>query len=423
VSGGRRRRRPRFWRPVPRPLAGSRLPRELRPRRVPRLAAAIPGGVRSPEFSLLLQRIDRSPLHQSSDVTFYTRGADAFSAMAAAVAAAEREVLLESYIFKDDRLGKAAAEFLRAAAERGVAVKVMADAVGSWETRGSFWQHLAEHGVEVQLFHTLVRHPLYQAHRDHRKILVVDRRLAFTGGMNIGDEYAVGEGGTPAWRDTHARVAGSAAWEMAVVFSEGWVRAGGEPLDLQATPAEQPPGLATQVLDSRPGRGHVESAAVLGAIVGAARETVWITNSYFAPRHAVVGLLAGAVRRGVDVRLLLAGPTDVPLVRHAGHGLYSALLRAGVRLFEYQASVLHAKTLVADDYVSVVGSSNLDYRSFRFNAECNLLVLGAAPARALSAAFASDLEAAQEIRAADWKRRSLAHRWGDALARSLSPLL
>src|SRR6185503_15631140 len=122
-------------------------------------------------------------------------------------------------------------------------------------------------------------------------------------------------------------------------------------------------------------------------------------------------------------RLLLAGPTDVPLVRHAGHGLYSALLRAGVRLFEYQASVLHAKTLVADDYVSVVGSSNLDYRSFRFNAECNLLVLGAAPARALSAAFASDLEAAQEIRAADWKRRSLAHRWGDALARSLSPLL
>jgi len=300
---------------------------------------------------------------------------------------------------------------------------VLTDAVGSWETRRAFWTHLAAHGVEVQLFHTLVSHPLYQAFRDHRKILVVDRRLAFTGGMNIGDEYAVGEGGTRAWRDTHARVAGSAAWEMAVVFSEGWVRAGGEPLDLPPLPADQPPGLPTQVLDSRPGRGHVESAAVLGAIVGAARQRLWITNSYFAPRRAVVGLLGAAVRRGVDVRLLLPGPTDVPLVRHAGHGLFAGLLDGGVRLWEYQASVLHAKTLVADDYVSVVGSSNLDYRSFRFNAECNLLVIGEAPARTLAAAFERDLTEAREIRATEWRARPLAHRWGDAAARVLSPLL
>ncbi len=408
---------------MPRPREGTRLPRELRPRRVPRLAAALPGGVRDPGFMLLLQRIDRSPLHQASEVTIYTEGAEALHAMASAVAEARREVLLESYIFKDDRVGKAAAEFLRAAAERGVTVRVLADAVGSWETHAAFWSHLGEHGIEVRIFHSLLHHPLYHAFRDHRKILVVDRAVAFTGGMNIGDEYALREGDAPAWRDTHARVAGSAAWEMAVVFSEGWVRAGGEPLDIQPLPAEQPPGLRTQVLDSRPGRGHIESAAVLGAIVGAARRRLWITNSYFAPRRAVVGLLAAAVLRGVDVRLLLSGPTDVPLVRHAGHGLYARLLRAGVRLWEYQPSVLHAKTLVADDWVAVVGSSNLDYRSFRFNAECNLLVLGEGPARSLAEAFERDLEVAREIRQPEWDARSLAHRLGDALARKLAPLL
>lgn len=422
MSGGGRRRR-RFWRAVPRPLAGTRLPRELRPRRVPRLAEALPGGVRDPGFALLLQRIDRSPLHHAPEVDIYTRGADAFAAMASAVLNAEREVLLESYIFKDDRLGKAGAEILRGAAERGVAVKVLADAVGSWGTHAAFWTHLGEHGIEVRLFHTLLRNPLYQGVRDHRKILVVDRRIAFTGGMNIGDEYVVGTGETPAWRDTHARVVGTPAWEMAVVFNEGWVRAGGHSLELPALEATLHPGIRVQVLDSRPGRGHVESAAVLGAIAGAARQRLWITNSYFAPRRAVVGLLAAAVRRGVDVRLLLPGKTDVALVRHAGHGLYASLLAAGVRLWEYQPSVLHAKTLMADNYVAVVGSSNLDYRSFRFNAECNLLMLGDAPGGALARAFEEDLGSSVEIHAAEWRRRGGGHRLGDGLALCLAPWL
>lgn len=422
MSRGRRLRK-RFWRPVPRPRAGTRLPRELRPRLVPRLGEALAAGVRDPGFLGLLQRIDRSPMHRARQVTIYSRGAEAFVAMAAAVQGARREVLLESYIFKDDRLGKAAAEYLRGAAERGVSVRVLADAVGSWGTRSTFWTHLARHGVEVRLFHSLVRHPLFHAFRDHRKILVVDREVAFTGGMNIGDEYAVGEGSTPAWRDTHARVTGGPAWEMAVVFEEGWVRAGGAPLELPPFEAGGSPGFAAQVLDSRPGRGHAESAAVLGLVVGAARQRLWITNSYFAPRRRAVHLLGGAARRGVDVRLLLPGPTDVPLVRHAGHGLYGALLRRGVRLWEYQPSVLHAKTLVADDYVAVVGSSNLDYRSFRFNAECNLLVLGDQPGAALARAFVDDLEHSQEVTLDFWRRRSLGHRLGDRLASALSPLL
>jgi cardiolipin synthase len=256
---------------------------------------------------------------------------------------------------------------------------------------GAFWTHLGRHGIEVRLFHRLSHRPLYQAFRDHRKILVVDREVAFTGGMNIADEYAVGDGGTPAWRDTHAhrRLGGLGDGGG---LSEGWVRrrraVGAAAADRRAAA-----GVPTQVLDSRPGRGHVESAAVL------ARSSVRRGGGCGSPTPTAPRgggrLLAGAVRHGVDVRLLLPGPTDA-----AGATPPRALrqaLRRGVRLWEYQPSVLHAKTLVADDFVAVVGSSNLDYRSFRFNAECNLLMLGDQPAQALTDAFEADLRSPPEI--------------------------
>ena len=416
-----RRRRRRFL-PVPRPRSGSALPPELRPWRAFRIGEALAGGLEDPQLPRLLQRIDRSPLWPAYGVEIYTRGEVALEAMCDAIAGARREVLLESYIFKDDGIGRRAGLLLESAAARGVRVCVLADAIGSWATRGSFWSGLTEHGVEVRLFHTLVSHPLYQAYRDHRKILVVDRETAFTGGMNIADEYGAADR-DDLWRDTHVRVEGPPAWEMAVVFAEGWQRAGGEPLDLEPLAAEFEPGPPALVLDSRPGRGHIESAAVLALLAGAARRRLWITSSYFAPRRRTVRLLGRVAARGVDVRLLLPGPTDVPLVRHAGHGHFASLLRRGVRLFEYRRSVLHAKTLAADGQVAVVGSSNLDFRSFRFNAECNLVVLDKRAAARLEEAFDEDLESAEEIREPEWGRRRFAHRAGDRLARWLSPIL
>lgn len=420
MSRGSPRRR-RFF-PVPRPRAGTALRPELRPRRSFRLGEALAGGLDDPQLPRLLQRIDRSPLWPAYGVEIYTRGELALDAMCDAIAGARREVLLESYIFKDDGVGRRAALLLQSAAARGVQVRVLADALGSWGTRGSFWSALGEHGVEVRLFHSLVSHPLFQAYRDHRKILVVDRQTAFTGGMNIADEYGAAER-SDLWRDTHVRVEGPPAWEMAVVFAEGWERAGGAPIELEPLAAEFAAGAPALVLDSRPGRGHMESAAVLALLAGAARRRLWITSSYFAPRPRTVRLLGRVAARGVDVRLLLPGPTDVPLVRHAGHGHFAALLRRGVRLFEYRRSVLHAKTLAADGRLAVVGSSNLDYRSFRFNAECNLVILDPGAAARLEDAFTEDLESSEEITEPAWSRRRFAHRAGDRLARALSPLL
>jgi len=150
---------------------------------------------------------------------------------------------------------------------------------------------------------------------------------------------------------------------------------------------------------------------------------VWITNSYFAPTPRAIRAIEDTVERGVDVRLLLPGSSDAPLVRHAGHGYFGDLLRCGARIFEYQPAILHAKTLLVDDFVSVVGSTNLDYRSFQFNAEANLVILDDTSAMSLAQAFEDDLAHSAEITPEDWGRRSLLHRLGDRLARCLAPLL
>jgi cardiolipin synthase len=384
--------------------------------------------VRDPGFEQLLGRIDAAPFHWGNRVEVFQRGEDAFQSMRAAVAEAREEILLESYIFKDDATGYEFLEQLARAAGRGVKVRVLADSFGSLWTGSRFWHEMRSRGVDVRLFHPLLPYLWYQPFRDHRKILVVDRRVAFTGGMNIADEY--GSSGFSArggpWRDTHARVEGPVAWEMAVVFSEGWQRAEGGTFEISpliVDPSENRPGARILVLDSRPARGHRESAAVLAAIVGAARKSVFITNAYFAPSWVAIRILTEAARRGVDVRLLLPGLSDVPLVRHAGHGYFRALLSKGVRIFEYRGAVLHSKSLVADGFVSVVGSTNLDFRSFRFNAECNLVILDEPTGKQMTASFEEDLTRSDEIQLASWKRRPILHRWGDSLARRLSPLL
>jgi len=409
-----------------RPGANRRLPRELRVRRVGRLARALPDGLRDPGFEVLLRRIDGAPILGGNEVKVFVRGEDAFASMCEAVAAARREILLESYIYKDDATGRSFLDGLSVAARRGVEVNVLADALGSFSTRSAFWQEMKRRGIHVRLFHPLFSRLWYQPFRDHRKILVVDRRIAFTGGMNIGEEY----GSTAAnrgesWRDTHVRVAGPAAWEMAVVFSEGWIQAGGEPIAHAPLPAEEAeaPGTRILVMDSRPHRGQAESASALAAIAGGARRNLWITNAYFAPGWSAVRVLGEAAQRGVDVRLLLPGRTDVPIVRHAAHGYYERLLSKGVRIFEYQTAILHAKSLVADGCVSVVGSTNLDFRSFLFNAECDLALLDEVMALRMEEAFEEDLRGAVEVHRTLWRRRPVLKKMGDRLACWLAPVL
>jgi cardiolipin synthase len=210
---------------------------------------------------------------------------------------------------------------------------------------------------------------------------------------------------------------------MAGVFGEGWARAGGSRLGLDGPTASGEAGARVLILDSRPMRGGEETAAVLTAILGAARRRVWITMAYFAPRTRGLLTLCEAASRGVDVRMILPGKSDVALVRHAGHGFFASLLSRGVRLYEYQTAVLHAKTLVADGLVSVIGSTNFDFRSFELNAECNFVIKDPDTGALMERHFEEDLRACAEIDAAGWRRRFVLHRLGDAVARRLAPML
>ena len=388
------------------------------------LAAALPGGLADPGFERLLGRIEESPIHRGNGVRVFFRGPEAFAAMLEDVAAASTEILLESYILRDDDTGRDFQRGLEAAAARGVTVRVLADAFGSLTTSAAFWRDLRAAGIEVRLFHGLGVPLRALPFRDHRKILVADRRVAYTGGMNIGDEYGSALlSRERVFRDTHARVEGPAAAEMAAVFREGWRRARGTDFALEPVAWTERPGASVLVLDSRPGRGAREVSAALAAIAGGARRRLWLTTAYFAPRPRVTAILGRAAARGVDVRLLVPGRTDVPLVRHAGHGFFAGLLARGVRVFEYEAAVLHAKTLVADGLVSVVGSSNVDFRSFERNAECNFAIVDATIAAAMEKQFEEDLAVSAEIRLEAWRQRPWIHRAGDAAARALAPLL
>ncbi len=390
-----------------------------------RIAGTFADGVRDPAFVQLLSRIDEDVPLGARRVEVFFEGPQAFASMLEAVGSAREEVLLESYIFKDDPTGRSFQAALIAAARRGVTVRVLADGIGSVETRREFWREMEAGGVQARIFRPLGLRPLRLLfRRDHRKILVVDRRVVFTGGMNIGDEYGSSLlTRDHLFRDTHSRVEGAPAREMALVFQEAWVESGGAPLAMAPIPTGPDRDPRVLILDSRPGRGQRELASVFASIVAAARKRLWITVAYFAPRHRALTILGGAARRGVDVRLLLPGRTDIAIVRHAGHALYSPLLRRKVRVFEYDGAILHAKTLVADGYLSVVGSSNLDFRSLEFNAECNFLILDEATGGRMEAAFEEDLSNAREIRLGPWRRRGSLHRTADHLARMLSPLL
>jgi cardiolipin synthase len=453
-------------------LPTSRIPRELRAYRAWALAHRLPGGVRDDAFVELVQRIEGGVRHRCPPVQLLPDGEEAFHDVVSWLEEAQDEILVETYILRDDRIGATVKAALAAAAGRGVRVCVLADAVGSLNTRDTFWTALEADGVIVRLFHRLRHVPLEALRRDHRKIIVIDRRVAYVGGMNIGEEYGSSIGKhEDAWRDTFMRVEGTVAEELAAVFAEGWDRAKGPPLPgleyvswsegIMVPPHDTVEALgahalrarverkvgqlrdrrrgrrvrrgvdvwnapdagsagAVLVLDSRPGRGQREMLAVMSALVGGARERLWVTTPYFAPPSRALTLLAGAARRGIDVRLLLPGPrTDVPIVRHAAHGAYAKLLRSGVRVFEYQRATLHAKTVVVDGHASIVGSSNLDFRSFWLNAECNLLVFDDECGAGLERAFLTDCEGSEEITRAAWRRRTLVHRVLDRGARAL----
>lgn len=354
-------------------------------------------------------------------------GREAIEAMLEAIGHARHSVRLETFIFHPDRIGDAFRAALLAAQRRGVRVRVMCDAFGSIGLPTSYWNDLVAAGGEFRWFNPLHIHRII--YRNHRKILVVDDAVAFIGGLNIGVEYG-GDGVTSGWRDLGLRIEGALARQLADAFNELFARADGRHRPFQRLRRTRDDDVVAgqdwQLLLTGPGRGHRVLRQSLAHDFAEAR-SIRIVSAYFLPGLRLLRALKRAARRGAQVQLILAGKSDVPLMRVATRSLYPSLLRAGVEIYEYKPQILHAKMVIVDDVI-YAGSANLDARSLGINYEVMVRLPQAALAEDARRIFAEDLRRCHRIdlkllRRARTRWEKLVLRWAMFLFARLDPYL
>ena len=365
-------------------------------------ADVVPVERRSSERTLLEQAFNRaagSPLVGGNSIRLLRNASENYPAWLEAIAAAERTIHFETYIIWDDDAGKTFVDALSEKARAGVRVRLIYDWLGAiGKTRRSFWDPLTRAGAEVRCFNPpRLAHPLGWLHRDHRKALIVDGRVAFVSGLCVGQQW-VGDTrkGTEPWRDTGVDLRGPAVDMIEQAFSRAWSVAGPSDLSEDPSPDSKSVGtVAVRVVASEPWSTRMLRLDVLMA--GAARERLWLTDAYFAGTPEYVQALRAAAADGVDVRLLVPGSSDIPLLRPISRAGYRPLLECGVRVYEWRGSMLHAKTAVVDDHWARVGSSNLNIASWIGNWELDVAVDDRTFGAAMAAMYLVDLGNATEI--------------------------
>jgi cardiolipin synthase len=356
-------------------------------------------------------------------VTLLHDGATCLPAMLDAIESAEQEVLLEMYWFGSDRTGWRFARTLCEKARQGVKVCVIYDAVGSIDADESMFADMMAAGCDVRQYNPIAP---WRArfniglvnNRDHRKILVVDQCVGFTGGVNIGDPWAAESEGGGGWRDDMIRIEGEAALQMRDVFLHTWRELGGK-LPYPRIASSEISARGTRIPEDGSPVSVLASTyrATRAAIrrsyldqIRRAKERIYITNSYFVPDRVIRRALIRAVRRGADVKVLVPGDSDVPAVYYAGRRLYRRLMAAGIELYEWQGTVLHAKTAIVDQRWCTVGTYNMDYRSWRANLEVNVTVEDPGVASAMAERFQADIAHSVKIDRHEWRFRPLSER-------------
>ncbi len=370
------------------------------------------------------------------ELTLFVESRPLIAAMVDDIRAARDRVWLETYIFLDDAAGLAVAGALAERARAGADVRVLYDAVGSQATPWAFFDGLTAAGANVHAFHSL-REALWRFRplrilnrRDHRKLLVVDDRVAYFGGMNVVDVSSVHTvaqaehlPASAGWRDVHVRLTGPQQREVAESFDRSWRRAHGEAVPWK--PRAYRKGLlaagaeSIQFFDSGPGPGYGSAARLFARLIQGARRRLTLSMAYFLPVGGVLRALLRAPRRGVAVRVIVPGASDVPLVQHATRHLYTALLRRRFRVYERQVNMLHSKVMVADDQWAAVGSCNLDARSLYINLEFVAVIHSRPLARALNRVMRYEVARSKRVTLQEYRERSWWRRLVNRLAWAL----
>jgi cardiolipin synthase len=348
-----------------------------------------------------------------------------FPALTEAIRNAKESVDLESYIFKDDKAGGIIAAALIDAARRGVEVRVLVDGTGSFWS-GALLERLKQAGVKAYVFHPIRLWSLYKiGRRSHRKILVVDGRISFTGGFCIADNW-LGDARNPdEWRDIMVRATGPVSAQMQAIFGENWTYTTGEILaGDKFYPALAPAGdIPAQAVKMSHGDSSSLAEMLYILAIQSAKKSIHIQNAYFVPDAQICNALIEAAKRGVDVRVMVPGRhIDMPLVRMASQSSYGDLLQGGVRIFEYSKTMMHNKDAVVDGIFATIGSINVDQRSLRENAEESLSFYDRGFAAELEATFAADEKNCHEITYQSWRKRGLHQRLAELISGFFQPL-
>ena len=386
-----------------------------------------------PPINQRLLRLTKSlaqvPTYVGNDIDIFTSGKEKFDALKRDIQAAKSYIHLQYYIFENDVIGNEMRDLLVAKAREGVEVRVIYDHVGSFTINAAFFQRMRRDGVDAHAFLRITFTQLANRlnWRNHRKLVVIDGRVGYIGGMNIADRYVTGTRTMTPWRDTHLRILGPAVAGLEFSFAVDWnfMKRG---LLTLPVPANEPgtvhPGNEiVQVLPSGPtGKWSNISFVFLKAIANA-QKCVYIQTPYFLPNDALLKALQTSALSGVDVRLMLPRHTDSRLLKLAAGSYLKECMLAGIKVYFYEPTMIHAKCVIVDDDFTTTGSTNFDFRSFEHNFECNVLVYGREFNKRMKDIYLEDQAKCTRVYLAQWRRRPLAVKAVESLVRLLSPIL
>ena len=371
---------------------------------------AVSRTVAKPFTIINLEKVYGSSFTGGNRVTLLWKGMESFNIIFDAVRNARAQICLEFYIFRNDETGAELAQSLKQKAAEGVRVCILYDHFGSLTTPASFWKRLEQAGVEVRASHPFKwTSPLHYAHRDHTKMIIIDGHTAFTGGLNIANEY---RGYHPlrkqtGWRDTGIFLEGPIAATLLKRFAATWAIWKGRNIGPPNIVPSFQEGVPVLPIFTNSSRSRRWMRKLIYYSINNACESIYLTTAYFTPSRRMAEVLGNAVSRGVDVRLLLPGTSDISSAHYAGRAFFTRLLKAGVRIFNYNGEILHAKTSVFDRTWSIIGSANLDFLSLRKNDEGNVGISNQEFGNQLADIFTEDMLKSQEIHLEAWQTRPI----------------
>lgn len=378
----------------------------------------------------LLLKNAKAPLTRSNHVEILSNGQEAFASIFTELEKACHHIHLEYYIFKDDHLGQKLKETLIRKAKAGVKVRVIFDAVGSWKLSHGFIGELKAAGVEIRPFLPVIMPFINNKlnYRNHRKIVVIDGKTGFMGGLNIGDEYLGFHPKLGKWRDTHLKLIGSSVYFLQVIFLMDWEFVSGTRL-LQHSDTDYFPviesfqGKMVQIAASGPDSDWESIRQSYFALITSAQKSINITTPYLIPDEGISLALKTAALSGVDIKIIVPGINDHKVVRWASQSYFDELMEAGIEIYLYRPGFIHAKIISVDGEVASLGSANLDMRSFQLNFEVNAMLYDHELVAILDHSFALDLAQSAKVDYEEFCRRPLISKMRQSAARLLSPIL